>query len=246
MYMRYFAAVLLTLFTSSIFAQTFNDGWSALLQRRFDVSEDVFRRLDQKNDPNGAFGLGVMHQFGYGSVKRDYNVALSYYLKAAKSNIPGAIHNIGYLYQHGLGVQVDLIKAASWYERSADLGFSTSQHDLAFMYETGLGVKTDLFKAFALYKKSAAAGEPKSMLSLGAMYANGSGVKRDDLMAYAYLKCAQTLGEPVDVNWINGVEKTISSAERSSAEKVIRTLLGQGPIGNSKSTGGTASTLPWR
>ena len=94
--MKHFPALLLGLLLPLLaIAQTFDSGWAALLQGHFADAEKTFRQLEKQGDPKGIFALGVMYQFGYGSVKQDYGTARTLYERAAQSNLPAAIQNIG-------------------------------------------------------------------------------------------------------------------------------------------------------
>jgi TPR repeat protein len=76
---------------------------------------------------------------------------MSWYLKAAAQGRVLAQNNIGYLYEHGLGVRADSAQAVEWYRKAADQGDPTGQMNLGVMYETGRGVPQDLVQAHARY-----------------------------------------------------------------------------------------------
>ncbi|MDE7083958.1 MAG: sel1 repeat family protein, partial [Clostridia bacterium] len=58
-------------------------------------------------------------------------------------------------YEDGVGVEIDVEKAAYWYKRAAEQGEERAQFNIAVCYENGLGVKKDLEKAVKWYKKAA-------------------------------------------------------------------------------------------
>ena len=78
-----------------------------------------------------------------------------WYLKAAAQGRALAQNNIGYLYEHGLGVPADNAQAVEWYRKAADQGDPTGQMNLGVMYETGRGVPQDLVQAHARYSIAA-------------------------------------------------------------------------------------------
>lgn len=284
---------LLCLSSFPAIAASFNDGWNALLARDFKAAEKIFSELTSHNDPEGTFGLGVLHQFGYG-LNQDYAAALTLYLKAAEANYPPAIHNIGFLYQKGLGVEKNIATAISWYKKSADLGFSSSQNDLAWilsggiagapidyayafqlyeqaakaklpqamaglgwcyeagkgvavnlpkavewynkaadlgdstaqynlgaMYHDGRGVKQDYGTALMLYQYAAQDGLAKAMYSIGSIYAHGLGVQADYVTAYAYVKSAGILGETLGATDLSWFEERLTAAQLARAQKMV-------------------------
>jgi TPR repeat protein len=224
--MKYFPALLLGVLPLVAISQTFDSGWAALLQGHFADSEKTFRQLEQQGDPKGIFGLGVMYQFGYGSVKQDYGTARILYERAAKSNLPAAIQNIGFLHQHGLGVETNFATAVEYYTQSANLGYAVSQHDLAYMYHEGLGVQQDYPKAFALYKQAADSGLPDAIYNVGFMYGRGQGVARNFVASYAYIKAASQLGRKVDPQELAWFETRFPPPDLERANKMAAALTG--------------------
>jgi uncharacterized protein len=239
--MKFMWIVFLILCCPSVFAASFDDAWTALLKRDFVKSEKLFRELDEAKDPYGAFGLGVMHQFGYGEVEKNYVKALNYYQLSASKGVIGAMHNIGYFYQHGLGVKTDMSEAVRWYQKSADNGLATAMHDLAVIFHDGVdGIQKDYAKAAGLYEKAAKAGVRQSMHNLGYMYAYAQGVKQDRVAAYAYLTTAKKLGENVDSELINWLEQRLSVDDMSKAKVFSNELMA---FSNEKPH---APIAPWR
>ncbi|WP_282073252.1 hypothetical protein, partial [Janibacter hoylei] len=73
-------------------------------------AEAIFQDLVDEKDVYGYFGLGMVNQF----VHKDYEAALKNYKVAANSSLPQAMHNIGYMYQHGVGLKADEVEAAKY------------------------------------------------------------------------------------------------------------------------------------
>lgn len=74
-----------------------------------------------------------------------------------------ALTDLGYAYEHGIGVTPDPRRAADFYRRAGELGSGLAQLQLAEMLERGIGVDRDLDNAFALYR--AASGSPHSRVA---------------------------------------------------------------------------------
>ncbi len=85
-----------------------------------------------------------------------------------KFNYGKGCFGLGYLYEHGDGVQKDMNKALSYYkkavsgeEKLCDSGDGQACYELGYMYEHGYGVPKDPNKAKELYKKACKLGYKK-------------------------------------------------------------------------------------
>lgn len=87
--------------------------------------------------------------------KQNYAATLAWYLKTAYSSEPNShsVHFLAYMYEMGLGVRRDYLKAIELYEISIDKGCKHSLYNLADIYEKGLGLgcEIDYDKAAELY-----------------------------------------------------------------------------------------------
>lgn len=87
--------------------------------------------------------------------QKNYQVAMKYYLKAAKHNNFDAVNDIGYMYSNGLGVEQDEQKAFQWFLKAAKLGNPMSMYSLGRCYYYGRGTPRDISKAKEWLSKSA-------------------------------------------------------------------------------------------
>ena len=87
-----------------------------------------------------------------------YPKAVELYQKAADRGNADAQNNLGWLYQNGEGVPMDLDRAAELFQKAADQGNADAQFHLtllAFLYQNGgERVPKDVGKAAQLYKSS--------------------------------------------------------------------------------------------
>jgi hypothetical protein len=88
----------------------------------------------------------------------NYTLSAKWLLKAAEQDYTGAMNNLAYLYQHGMGVPTDWQQALKWYHRAADRGDAMAQANLGLMYEAGDGVPIDKVEAYKWYSLSAEQG----------------------------------------------------------------------------------------
>ncbi len=82
----------------------------------------------------------------------DYTKALQEY---KNDDDPRAMYQVGYMYDHGQGVDQDIKEAAQWYLKAAEKGNAKAQYRMGLLYATGSGVDKDLKEAEKWYKKSA-------------------------------------------------------------------------------------------
>ena len=80
--------------------------------------------------------------------------ALRVWMETAQSGDVESQTNVGEIYERGLGVPPDYVKAVEWYQKAADKGYSRALFNLGTMYEQGLGVEQDSLKALNLYRKA--------------------------------------------------------------------------------------------
>ena len=73
----------------------------------------------------------------------DYSTAFRITRPEAMRGDVIAQHNLGYLYDKGLGVPSNPALAVYWYRKSADQGLADGQGDLGRMYFEGKGVRRD-------------------------------------------------------------------------------------------------------
>ena len=76
-------------------------------------------------------------------------------MKAAELGSESAMCQLGYMYDQGLGVDVDFKNAREWYEKAANLGYSDAQCNLGYIYQEGIGVEVDYKEAMKWYLKAA-------------------------------------------------------------------------------------------
>ena len=102
-----------------------------------------------------------------------YDLAVNYYLKAAKFDEVEAMFNLGYAFYHGEGIIQDFPSAAMWFKRAANLQYPKAEYNLAFCYMNGKGVPCDYDKALNLLISSANHGFSQAQLTLAECYERG-------------------------------------------------------------------------
>ncbi len=82
---------------------------------------------------------------------------------------PYAQREVGWRFQQGEGVALDLQQALHWYRRAAAWGDAVAQNDLGFLYGSGLGVERDVALAAEWYRRAAMQGNPLATANLAAL-----------------------------------------------------------------------------
>ena len=140
--------------------------------------------------PFAQFALAAGYQFGAPGFSRDMTEARSWYAKAAAQGHPGAANGLGWMYQYGLGGNLDIGEAARWYRVAADKGDATAQNNLGSMLQN---LATDR-EAIEWFRKAAAQHQPDAVANLAVAYARGRGVKQDYETAASLFRRAAELG----------------------------------------------------
>jgi hypothetical protein len=93
-----------------------------------------------------------------------------------------AWHNLGYLYENGLGVRTNLPLAVAWYHACADLGDADCQNELGRMSYAGIGMPRDPIEAYKWLllagRESAVARQNQPIVARGLSYAQMSEATR--------------------------------------------------------------------
>lgn len=91
--------------------------------------------------------------------RADIKSALRIWMDTAQTGDAEAMTNVGEIYERGMGVEPDYVKAAEWYQKAADKGYSRAIFNLGTLYEQGLGVEQDQLKALNLYRQASGLSE---------------------------------------------------------------------------------------
>lgn len=110
---------------------------------------------------------------------KEYAKAFDLFENSAKEGNAQSQYFLGHLYQEGLGIQKNIIKARSWYKKAALQG--NVQAQLQF----GLLALEDYDpEGIKWLEQAANKGNLEAEINLGILYANGIGVRQDQGEAF--------------------------------------------------------------
>lgn len=147
--------------------------------------------------------------------KRNFDKAAEWYLKAAEAGNAEARNSLGFLYDHGVGVEKDPAEAAKWYKLAARQGHLQAQNNLGLMYVQGAGVPQSDAEAVKWFSRSAQAGYDEGQLNYAfAWYKGKGGLPADKPEAYKWLFLASRQGN-------KNAEKILAKVSKSMTDDEI-------------------------
>jgi TPR repeat protein len=158
---------------SIVFADDFQDGLDAYLEKDYETAYKLFAPLAQQGNAISQLHMGMMHDNVHG-VPKDYKKAVKWYrLAAEQGNIISQFH-MGYMYNNGEGVPQDYKEAVKWYRLAAEQGHASGQFALGVIYSKGQeGVPQDYKEAVKWYRLAAEQGHAPGQFALGVIYSKG-------------------------------------------------------------------------
>lgn len=141
-----FLAVLPLLLSSISWSADFAKGQEAYNSGDYETAITEWQVLADEGDADGQFGMGLLHDNGFG-VALDSLQATKWYLSAAEQGHGEAQCNLAIMYENGWGVPQSDEEAFKWYSLAAEQGLVPAQYSLGKMYKNGFGVASDNIQA---------------------------------------------------------------------------------------------------
>ena len=114
--------------------------------------------------------------------------------KYAEEGTAQSQSKLAYLYDRGMGVEMNVESALKWYHAAAKQDDPTALNNLGLMYLARKGVQNDPNEALRYFKLAAEKGSSGAMDNLGEMYGKGIGVPRDLAEAFKWFLMAAEYG----------------------------------------------------
>ena len=169
--------------------------------------------------------------------KKDYRAAMDWFLKSADLGNANSMNMIGWLYEHGLGVNQEGIVALEWFLKGAEMGYPVAMNNYgwAFLkndYADEL-VNQEYADALDGYRRAAEAGDPVAMCNIGYMYDYGlGGLSTNDAIALEWYQKAADLGDARAMYGIGMIYQYMSVGVGRDFEKAMEWHLKAAEFGN--------------
>ena len=121
------------------------------------------------------YGLAVLGR----NVSKNGRQAEYWFKRAGENDSISAYNALGWMYQHGELVEMNVELAVDAYQKAIELGGATAPANLGYLYEMGELVERDLHKAAELYQLAVDRDDGQGMNNLATFYLNGTVVQRD-------------------------------------------------------------------
>ena len=142
----------------------------------------------ENNDHIAIYNLGTYYRDGTDGYQQDYTKALELWHRAAELGHATAYTSIGYSYEIGRGVEVDMKKAVHYYELSAMRGNETARCNLG-NNEVDLGNTERALKHYMIAVRD---GNSDSLEEIKELYSHGYVTKEH------YMKALRSYQEYLD------------------------------------------------
>jgi TPR repeat protein len=163
-----------------------------------EIGYNWIKKSSELQNSYGLNSMGLLYLNG-NYVKLDYSLAKQYFENAIEAKGKGkemAYSNLGWMYESGKGVELDVNKAIELYKKS-DNGYANSR--LGRIYSNEKNTLHDYSKAIIYFERAIELGSSDAMQYLGWMYDKGKGVTQSNSKAFELYK------QSADLNNANGL-----------------------------------------
>ncbi len=122
--------------------------------------------------------------------------------------------DLGYLYENGLGVPLDVTKAEEYYQKASAQGLSRADTCLGLMLLWGTHGAHDVPRGVELLKRADAAGDKYASYYLGYLYEQGGAVPKDAAEAARYKERAGTDVQDTIAQYVKDMQAHIRANQR--------------------------------
>lgn len=127
----------------------------------------------KEQEDNQRRKVNAQESFEIGSAflkSKNYKKAYAYFLESFNMGNLDACVKLGYMFENGLGVDVDIEKAKDYYEKASRYNHKTACYNLGVMYRRGRGVEKNLDTALKYFEISFKQGDCDAGYEIGKIY----------------------------------------------------------------------------
>jgi len=158
---------------------------------RLEKDEEALRRKYRAAGPVQKALTDAKDALPGDAIAPDDQIA-AWFRKVAEKGDANTQFSLGHMYEKGIHVRQDDVRAVMWYSKAADQKLARAQNSLGEMYMAGRGVTKDDVRAVAWFRKAAEQWNVDAQYNLAKCYETGTGVARDDAQAFAWYQKAAT------------------------------------------------------
>lgn len=180
-----------------------------VLNERMEDSEDISSSIpensshsdsdeDDSGEPrphiawSGRYKEARAFLYGSDDIEPDFEQALQLFLEEAETGNALAMHDIGRIYEDGLGVEIDKAPSFSWYSKALAAFLEIEgekenryvEYRIGKMYAAGLGTEQDYVEAAGWFDIAVSQNHKYAQYSLAGLFYRGQGVAQDFEMAF--------------------------------------------------------------
>lgn len=170
----------------------YGQGIPVNVQNDFDtivITDDQYTLLMEyygsQDTVENKFNIGLLYDN-----RKDYGKSFEYFKLSAKHGYAPAQNRLGFAYENGRGIPIDLKEMLRWYTLSATNGFYMGQYSLGRCYYCGTGVDQNFDEARKWFLLAADQGFIDAYKMLKIIYMRGFDVERNVLEAIRWLTLA--------------------------------------------------------
>ena len=150
---------------------------------------DIWKALAAKDYERANATLGALYLAG-GDIEQDLDLAKTYLEAAVRQKNPEATYNLGFMYQHELGVEFSEQKFLELYNLAAAAGYAKALLQLGSLNERNILADASMQKACDFYARAGEAGLAQGAFQAGKCFATGNGKAKDLKAAFRWYEIA--------------------------------------------------------
>jgi len=186
------------------------------------IGNAALRTAAIAGDPAAAYE--VASRFAEGRGVSPSNEEEAHWLeRAAKQGLAPAQFRLGGLYEKGIGVRKDLLRARDLYLVAAQKGNAKAMHNLAVLYAEGVSGAPDYESAAVWFRKAADHGTKDSQFNLAVLYASGIGVEQNYAESYKWFMLAANQGDSDSLAKLNEVAVNLDLQTQEAVRLAVQT-----------------------
>jgi localization factor PodJL len=159
------------------------------------IGNQALRAAAIAGDPAAAYEVASRFAEGRGVPPSSEEEEARWLERAAKQGLAPAQFRLGGLYEKGIGVKKDPLKARDLYLAAAQKGNAKAMHNLAVLYAEGASGTPDYNSAAVWFRRAADHGVKDSQFNLAVLYARGIGVEQNYAESYKWFVLAANQGD---------------------------------------------------